>query len=110
MVIYLAKLTKRVRLHLISHPDQITTVKLAIVFCLFWIICWGRLDLDFGWHLQAGNYIRQHGVPSHDIFTYTANTFRWADHEWGNDVFVSFIYQHFGFVGLTTIYAAIWTA
>jgi hypothetical protein len=68
------------------------------------------LDPDFGWHLMAGDYIRAHGVPAHDIFTYTARNFPWIDHEWLNDVIVSWLYGSVGYLGLGVIFGAIWTA
>ncbi|HUD03212.1 MAG TPA: hypothetical protein VMR51_00210 [Patescibacteria group bacterium] len=67
------------------------------------------LDPDFGWHLQTGNYIRQHGIPAHDLYSYTAQNFRWIDHEWGNDVLVSLFYSFGGFFLVSILYAGLWT-
>ena len=84
-------------------------LKLLPVYGFFWAIAWWRLDTDFGWHLQAGNYIRANGIPAHDIFTYTARNFSWIDHEWGNDVILSFLYQHGGYLLASVFYAGLWT-
>lgn len=84
-------------------------IKIALIFFIFWTICWTVLDPDFGWHLQAGNYIRQHGIPVHDLYTYTAQKFHWIDHEWGNDILVSFFYSVGGFFLLSVLYAGLWT-
>lgn len=91
------------------HPVVRFFVKFLPIFGIFWLMAWWHLDPDFGWHLQAGNYIRQSGIPAHDIFTYTARNFRWIDHEWGNDVIVSFIYQLGKYWLLSLFFALIWT-
>ena len=91
------------------HPVIAFLAKFLPIFIIFWFNIWVHLDPDFGWHLQAGNYIRQFGIPAHDIFTYTAHNFRWIDHEWGNDVIMSVIYQIGKYWLLTTIFAALWT-
>jgi len=90
-----------------SH-HMLLWVMFGALLALFWLIAWRGLDPDFGWHLQAGNYIRAHGIPAHDIFTYTARQFPWIDHEWGNDVIVSFIYGWGGYAFLALLYGALW--
>jgi len=93
-----------------SNHRWLVVVKLLLVFGLFWGLAWVRLDPDFGWHLQAGNYIRQHGIPSHDLFTYSAAGFHWIDHEWGNDALVSWLYGLGGYGLLMSVFAGLWTA
>ena len=93
----------------LPHPKASLLLKFILVFLIFFFLGWSRLDPDFGWHLQAGNYIRQYGIPSHDIFTYTANNFRWIDHEWGNDVIVSLLYSLGGYGLLAALFAGLWT-
>lgn len=83
-------------------------VKFLLIFALFFSIAWQRLDLDFGWHLQAGNYIREHGIPNHDVFTYSASNFHWINHEWGNDVIVSYLYQWGGYGALAVLFSLLW--
>ena len=82
----------------------------ALLYIIFWYFCWNILEPDFGWHLVSGDYFRQHWVPLHDIFTYTAPGFAWIDHEWGSDVLTSVLYQLGGYALLTTVFAGIWTA
>jgi hypothetical protein len=82
----------------------------AALFILFFVVAWRKLDPDFGWHLQSGLHIRAHGIPAHDIFTYTAPNFPWINHEWGNDVIVSFLYQAGGYGLLAALYAGLWSA
>lgn len=92
------------------YPRMVAWTKIGIIFGLFFIFSWQTLDPDFGWHLTAGNYIRHHGIPAHDLYTYTAHTYRWIDHEWGNDVLTSILYQCGGY-GLTAgVFSAAWTA
>jgi len=92
-----------------KHPKLLLTFKLLFVFGLFYGVCISRLDPDFGWHLRSGYYFRHFGIPIHDIYTYTARNFRWIDHEWGNDVIVSYIYSLGGYITLAVFYATIWT-
>jgi hypothetical protein len=82
----------------------------ALLFVIFWLVCWGHMDSDFGWHLASGNYFRAHGIPRHDVFTYTARNFPWIDHEWGNDVIVSLLYGLGGYGLLAVLYGLLWTA
>jgi len=95
---------------LTAHPRLVLVLNLAVLFVLFDLVSLRRLDMDFGWHLQTGNYIRTHGIPVHDIFTYTAQQFPWIDHEWGNDVIVSWLYGLGGYPLLAALYAMLWSA
>ena len=69
-----------------------------------------RLDPDFGWHLQSGRAILHQGIPSHDIFTYTAANFSWINHEWLSDIFIVGLYALGGFTAVAAGFAFIWTA
>jgi hypothetical protein len=93
-----------------QHATVLTWVKILIVFGLFWAYSFKMLDPDFGWHLSAGNYIREHWIPAYDIYTYTARSYRWIDHEWGNDVIVSFLYQLGGYTLTSAAFGAVWAA
>jgi hypothetical protein len=79
------------------------------LFALLLAVFLRRLDPDFGWHLQAGRYILQHGVPAHDIFSYTAPNFPWINHEWLSDVLLA-VLQAGGFWLVAAVFAAVWTA
>lgn len=83
--------------------------KFLIFFILFCIVAWRKLDPDFGWHLESGRYILVHGIPSHDIFTYTARSFPWINHEWGNDVITALIYALGGYNLLVAAHSLLWT-
>jgi hypothetical protein len=80
------------------------------LFGAFAVIFERRVDPDFGWHLQAGRYILAHGVPAHDIFTYTAAHFSWINHEWLSDVVTAGLFRVGGFWLVDGVFAAIWTA
>jgi len=99
---------RRLQKYYKTYPRTVASIKAGIMYALIFVACWQRLDPDFGWHLAAGNYIRQHWIPAHDIFTYTARNFRWIDHEWGNDVSVSWLYQWGGYGLLSAVYGAFW--
>ncbi len=81
----------------------------VLTFVLFWIISENRLDPDFGWHLKSGIYFRKFGIPMHDIYTYTAQSYKWIDHEWGNDVIMSWLYSIGGYSLVSFLYASLWT-
>lgn len=106
----LLALWKRKQTFLNKHHVLVTVAKALIIGLVFFAICWKHLDPDFGWHLQAGNYIRAHGIPMHDVFTYSARDFPWIDHEWGSDVLVSLLYGWGGFGILSLLFAGLWTA
>jgi len=108
-ITWLRSFWHRVRAVWRRQPRLVLLANGAVLFGLLFVVSWLKLDPDFGWHLQVGNYIRAHGIPAHDIFTYTAPHFPWIDHEWGNDVLVSLLYGWGGYGLLTALYAALWT-
>ena len=81
----------------------------CLVFGLFLLRCTQTLDPDFGWHISSGQYILGHGIPQHDIYTYTAANFPWIHHEWLSDVINATIYNLVGFTGLGVFFALLWT-
>lgn len=93
-----------------ARPRLLIFAKIGLVYAAVWTIMWFALDPDFGWHLQAGNYYREHGIPAHDIFTYTAPNFEWINHEWASDFLVSLLFGWGGYLLLAICFAAIWTA
>jgi len=104
-----AKLFNSTNVYLKKNPKLRLGIAGTILFIIFWIIGWKTLDPDFGWHLRSGFYIRAHWIPAHDIYTYTARSFHWIDHEWGNDVILSFVYGLGGYWLADTMYALMWT-
>jgi len=62
---------------------------------------------DLGWHLAAGDVIRQQGhVPLHDPWSFTAADKQWFNLSWLWDVVASFVFQYAGFGGLIFIVVA----
>lgn len=54
-------------------------------------------DMDIWWHLRTGDLIRQgHGIPEHDIYTFTVADHPWIDLHWGFEVAASWAYAHGG--------------
>ncbi|HMS92796.1 MAG TPA: hypothetical protein PKD28_00260 [Candidatus Saccharibacteria bacterium] len=80
------------------------------IFTMFFLWSYMTLDPDFGWHLRSGQYFIEHGIPSYDIFTYTAGAFHWVNHEWLSDVVVALVYGVGSFELLALLYAALWTS
>ena len=95
--------------YLNHHRFTKVLLTFGMLFALFWPFVFGRLDFDFGWHLQAGNYIRAHGIPAHDIYTYTARSYRWVDFEWGNDVILSLVYGLGGYALASVLFTTLWS-
>lgn len=83
----------------------------GIIFGLFFVKSFFSLDPDFGWHLTSGQYILEHGIPRHDIYSYTMSSFPWIHHEWLADVGNYIIYRYLGgYFALSVVYAGMWTA
>lgn len=83
----------------------------SLIFILFFVKSFFSLDPDFGWHLSSGQYILEHGIPSHDIYSYTMPMFPWIHHEWLADVGNYLIYRYLGgYFTLSIVYASMWTA
>ena len=93
-----------------KYPNTWLGFKYLTVFCMFLAVCIQRVDPDFGWHLQAGRYISSHGIPTHDLYSYTASSFKWIDHEWAYDVLVATIFKlSYAKFFMAGIFASIWT-
>ena len=59
---------------------------------------------DLGWHLAAGDLIRQQGsLPLHDPWSFTSAGKPWFNLSWLWDVFASSIYQRTHFEGLVVL-------
>lgn len=54
-------------------------------------------DCDTGWHIRTGEWIvAHHGVPTHDIFSYSKPDGAWFAWEWLSDVLWAFLNNHGG--------------
>jgi hypothetical protein len=55
----------------------------ALFALVGWIVGSGRMgDNSFFWHLRTGEYILDHGIPHHDIFSFTARGTPWVAQSW----------------------------
>ena len=54
------------------------------MFALFgWAVGIASLsDNSFFWHLRTGEYILDHGIPHHDVFSFTAPGTKWVAQSW----------------------------
>lgn len=41
-----------------------------------------RADNDCWWHVKSGKVIVEQGLPTHDVFSFTAADHEWHNHEW----------------------------
>jgi hypothetical protein len=62
---------------------------------------------DLGWHLAAGDLIRDQGsIPFHDPWSFTSGGRQWFNLSWLWDVFASVLFQYANFSGLVLFVAA----
>lgn len=78
-----------------------------LIIALFAMAVRETLDADMWWHLKAGSYIAQNGIPHQDIFSYTVPNHEWVTHEWLSEVVMWWIYRTSGFAGLIVSFALI---
>src|SRR5215212_6481986 len=57
-------------------------------------------DNSFFWHLKTGEYILDHGVPHHDVFSYTAPGTKWVAQSWLAEVTYAVLYRTMGGFGI----------
>ncbi len=81
----------------------------GMLFTLFFVKAYFSLDPDFGWHLASGNYMLAQGVPTSDIYSYTAPDFPWIHHEWLADSINALLYRYGGYTALSIVSALLWT-
>lgn len=74
----------------------------SAVFALFgWAVGISSLsDNSFFWHLRTGEYILDHGIPHHDVFSYTAAGTPWVAQSWLAEVTYGLLYRSFGAFGV----------
>ncbi len=86
------------------------TIISILLFAGYYYSGFMRLDLDFGWHLRAGQYMLANGIPKTDIFSYTAINFPWVNHSWLSDIIVAMLYRVGGYASVAGFFALIWTS
>jgi hypothetical protein len=82
------------------------------VFGLFgWAVGVGSLtDNSFFWHLRTGEYILDHGIPHHDVFSYTAPGTKWVAQSWLAELTYGALYRAFGAFGVRLFVGAVGAA
>lgn len=64
------------------------------------------LDPDLGWHLRVGQQIAdEKNVPHEEYYNYTLANETWVDHEWLLDLATYEVFNRFGYIVLTCVYA-----
>jgi len=73
-----------------------------------WAVGLAKLsDNSFLWHLRTGEYILDHGIPHHDVFSYTAPGTKWIAQSWLAEVAYAGLYRSVGAVGIRFLVAAV---
>lgn len=81
---------------------------LSLVFLIYFYISYYTRDPDLGWHLKAGQYFIEKGIPRYDVFSFTATNFPWINHEWANDILMHLLHASGGKLALSAFFAALW--
>ena len=68
-------------------------------------------DPDFWWHLRIGRWMVENGrLPSQDIFTFTATSHAWTDHEYLTEILIWLTYSTLGLTALVVAFGLLtWT-
>jgi len=87
----------------------------AGIVCLTLTLVPLRASHDEWWHLKSGRYIEENGLPRNDVFTYTAASYRWVNHEWLAQVTLWRVYrlgevEGLGGVRAVIVFKAAWIA
>lgn len=82
---------------------------LISVACVYYLVNTSFMlgHYDLGWHLAAGDLIRDHGsIPFQDPWSFTLQDRQWYNLSWLWDVSVSILFQYTGFGGLIVFVVA----
>src|SRR3954471_17742583 len=93
-----------------SAPEAVPTSQhgsgLGWIFTAFfgvfgWAIGLAKLtDNSFFWHLKTGEYILDHGIPHHDVFSYTAPGTKWVAQSWLAEATYALLFRSMGGFGI----------
>jgi hypothetical protein len=65
-------------------------------------------DPDFWWHIRIGEWMVQNGrLPSNDIFTFTATSHVWTDHEYLTEILMWLVYSTLGVTVLVVLFGLV---
>jgi hypothetical protein len=63
-------------------------------------------DADTGYHIRTGEYIlRNHTVPTHDIFSFITPPLPWFAHEWLSEVIMAWVHQLGGLTAIVIFFS-----
>lgn len=83
------------------------TLSCLIVFSLLYL---PPTDPDLGWHIKTGELIVERGeIPRFDWFSHTFADFRWVDHEYLSNIFMSALNETFGKASVSIFYVGLIT-
>ena len=83
------------------HSSGLGWVFTAFFGVFGWAIGLSKLsDNSFFWHLKTGGYILDHGIPHHDVFSYTAPGTKWIAQSWLAEVTYALIDRSVGANGI----------
>src|SRR3954470_11055877 len=96
-----------------SRATRVHTSGLGWVFTAFfgvfgWATGLAKLsDNSFFWHLRTGEYILDHGIPHHDVFSYTAPGAKWVAQSWLAELTYALLYRGIGGIGIRLFVGAV---
>ena len=79
----------------VSKKTKIILFFYVISICLLCLINF-KIDPDYLWHIKAGEYIFNHGLLRHDVFSWSVNGNYWMSHEWLFEMFIYLLKLIFG--------------
>jgi len=83
------------------HGSGLSWIFTAFFGVFGWAIGLAKLtDNSFFWHLKTGQYILDHGIPHHDVFSYTAPGTKWVAQSWLAEVTYALLYRSMGGFGI----------
>jgi hypothetical protein len=86
-----------------SYPSLSFVVGTVVVLVGAYIGAARLADNSFLTHLATGRYILEHGLPSHDIYSFTAPGERWVVQSWLASVVYAAVERGFGLVGIRVL-------
>jgi hypothetical protein len=100
--------TTRPAVHTSSRGSGLGWVFSAFFGVFGWTVGLSKLsDNSFFWHLRTGEYILDHGIPHHDIFSYTAPGTKWVAQSWLAEVTYAALYRSMGGFGIRLLVGAV---
>ena len=82
-----------------------------LLFALLLVALFGRPysrqsllgDCDTGWHIRTGEYILDHGIPAHDLFSFSRAGQPWYAWEWLSEVIFAQLHRWWGLEGIAVM-------